>query len=215
MRLSVAIVFVSFIVFIGAANATMVYETNYSDFSGNPSTPTLLVDTFDIGTHSVYGHVDFRAGDTYDLFQISLKPETVLKRIIWQSSNVKDQRIDTSPYFATAFISFPNSSQVALNASGFYITMNTPEERTMYSDIDINFFDLSHKIFGSAAGALDYDENTSSWITSRNTASAFDWAITFEVESQQPVPEPSTSFLLLTGSLILAFTRKSLRRRKA
>ena len=213
MKLPSAIIFIAFFFCVGVGNAMNLNEIDYGDFSGNPSSATPLSNTFNIGSYSVSGHVDFTAGDTYDLFQVSLEPDLKIKRIVWQSSKVQDQRVEPSPYFANGFISFPDSSHVALNASGFYTTMNLPESRTFSSDIDVNFFDLSHKIFGSAAGAPDFDWNTSSWIIVPNTGSAFEWTITFEVEKQLPVPEPSTTILLIIGVSLLAVSRRSLWRR--
>jgi hypothetical protein len=212
MRLIIAITTISLFYLFGIAGATTLHEAD--DFSESPASPTLLHSVFDIGTHQVSGSVGFSTGDEYDLFLIALQPGTSLKRIVWESSSVIDKRSGQSYYFATSFISFPDFKHVELDASGlasYYYETSPIEGRSYFSDVDMNFFNLSNTLFGSAAGEADY--LNSSWIIRQHTESAFDWTISFEV-AQQPVPEPSTSFLLVAGIFLLVFSRRAFFRQR-
>jgi hypothetical protein len=206
MRLVLALLLAATLFFSTLANAKNFLESDYGDFSGLPSSPTLLSESFESGTNTVSGQVDFKGGDLYDLFQISLHPQTAITRIIWQATTVQDQRDQTTPYFALGFISIPDSSHTGLDAAGFYTTMSLPEDRTIASDIDPVFFNLSHKIFGSTAGAMDFDSNLAQWIIVPGTESSFSWSITCDVSSQT-VPEPSTAVLLAAGMALVAVRR--------
>jgi len=65
---------------------------------------------------------------------------------------------------------------------------------------------MSLNIFGSTAGAMDFDSNLAQWIIAPGTESSFSWSITYDVSSQT-VPEPSTAVLLAAGMALVAVWR--------
>lgn len=181
----------AFIVAGCVASPALAAPVAYSeppDLSNDIASPTVLP-TLGIGNNTVTGGVDFNAGDTYDIFQISLPGGASISAITVAFSNYVDESTAMDPG-NFGFFSAPGPSFVGFDGHNSFLEITF--------DVTVP---ASPSVFGVSAGALDLDGS----ITSAY-ASAADYVWTFTV-----VPAPGVGALATFGALGL--TRR--RRRRA